>query len=508
MDIREILRQIEAGESDRAIGRNLKVDRATVSRYRHWAEQEKLLAGELPSIEELGQRLKEGLPAAAVPQNVSSVEEYRAIVIELRERGVNVKTVWRRLVERGFNGSAHAVYRFVWQLEGKSHDELTVRVERAPGEEAQVDFGYAGQMLDEDGQLRKTWVFVMTLSWSRHMYIEFVFDQRLETWLQVHVNAFAFFGGAAHSIVCDNLKAAVVRASWNGDLPEVQWAYRELAEHYHFLIGPCRPYTPQHKGKVERGVGYVKGSFLAGREVMTRTEANVKGRAWCMREAGQRVHGTTRQQPLARFEQTERATLQPLPMVPYELVTWKQAKLHRDGYVVFNNAYYSAPFRYVGQSLWVRGSQTAVKLYTVDYELVSSHTRVDAGQRQTIIDHLVPYKQPGLLWDAQVLQEKAEDIGSATSQAVQDLLKNRVVDPLPTTRRLLKLAERYSPERLEAACGRALVYGDATYTTVKGILKQNLDKCIPPASSITAPAATTFVRTSVELLGSLAQVQL
>ena len=112
MDIREILRQIEAGKSDRAIGRNLKVERATVGRYRHWAEQEKLLTGELPSIEVLGQRLKEGLPATSVPQNVSSVEEYRAIVIELRERGVNGKTVWRRRVERGFNGSANAGYRF------------------------------------------------------------------------------------------------------------------------------------------------------------------------------------------------------------------------------------------------------------------------------------------------------------------------------------------------------------------------------------------------------------
>src|SRR5881227_279771 len=88
-----------------------------------------------------------------------------------------------------------------------------------------------------------------------------LFDQKLSTWLQVHVNAFGYFGGVVSRIVCDNLKAAIVRASWTGDLPEVQWAYRELAEHYHFLIGPCRPGTPQHKGKVERGVAYVKGSF-------------------------------------------------------------------------------------------------------------------------------------------------------------------------------------------------------------------------------------------------------
>jgi transposase len=507
MDIREILRQLRAGESDRAISRSMKLDRATVKRYRAWAEREGLMTGALPTPEALEKRLKESLGSVAVPQNVSSVEPYRTQVVELRERGVNIKTVWRRLVERGFRGSMHAVYRFVWQLEGKSTAGLTVRVEREPGEEAQVDFGYAGYLLDEHGVARKAWAFVMTLSWSRHMYVEFVFDQRLETWLQVHVNAFAFFGGVVQRVVCDNLKAAIVRASWNGDMPEVQWAYRELAEHYQFLIGPCRPATPQHKGKVERGVGYVKGSFLAGRDMMTRREANRAARAWCLEEAGQRVHGTTRQQPLVRFEQTERATLRALPSAAYELAVWKQVKLHRDGYIVFENAYYSAPFRYVGQSLWVRGTRTDVKLYTSDYQAVASHSRVEAGQRQTQPDHVVPYKQPGLFWNAQTVQDKAAQIGSATLQTVQALLGTPVIDPLPTTRRLLKLAEQYTPERLEAACARALVYGDTTYTTVKGILKQNLEGLPIPTSSITPPA-TTFVRSPQELLGNLAEVQL
>jgi transposase len=482
----------------------MKIDRDTVRRYRAWAQQKGLL--ELPPIEELGRLLKESIAERAAPQNVSSVEPYRTMVEDLRGQGVNIKTVWYRLKERGFRGSMHCVYRFVWQLEGKDK-KLTTRVETEPGEEAQVDFGYAGYMLDETGKARKAWAFVMTLSWSRHMYVEFVFDQRLSTWLQVHVNAFTFFGGVVRRIVCDNLKAAIVRASWTGDLPEVQWAYRELAEHYHFLIGPCRPRTPQHKGKVERGVAYVKGSFLAGREMMSLKDANGLVRAWCMGDAGHRIHGTTRQQPLARFEQTERAILQALPSTSYELAVWKQVKLHRDGYVVFENAYYSAPFRLVGQSLWVRGSHADVKIYTADYQLVTSHNRVEAGGRQTQRDHLVPYKQPGVLWDVAFVQEKAGQIGSATQQTMQALLSTPVIDPLPTARRLLKLAERYSPERLEAACARAQAYGDTTYTTIKGILKQNLETLAMPASSITPPAIT-FVRSSEELLGSLVAVQL
>ena len=123
-----------------------------------------------------------------------------------------------------------------------------MRVEVKPGEEAQVDFGYAGRMIDPaDGSLRKAWVFTMVLSFSRHQYVEFVFDQKVETWLALHQHAFAYFGGVPERVVLDNLKAAIVRACW--DDPQVQRSYRECAEHYGFLISPCRPGTPEHKGK-------------------------------------------------------------------------------------------------------------------------------------------------------------------------------------------------------------------------------------------------------------------
>jgi hypothetical protein len=136
-------------------------------------------------------------------------------------------------------------------------------------------------------------------------------------------------------------------------------AYRECAEHYGFLIAPCRPRTPQHKGKVEQGgVHYVKRNFLGGREATPLPQANQEVRTWCLTTAGERCHGTTREQPLARFQETEQLALQPLPDAPYDLAVWKQVKLHRDCHVVFDNAYYSAPFRLVGQQLYARGGST------------------------------------------------------------------------------------------------------------------------------------------------------
>jgi transposase len=369
------------------------IDRKTVARYRDWAAEQGLLEGRLLSLSELHRLLKETLPSPPPPQNVSSAEPYQELIEKLRQEGVEIAAIRERLKERGFAGSYSAVYRYVRKLEPLT-PEVTVRVETRPGEEIQVDFGYAGLMIDPDtGKLRKTWVFVATLSWSRHQYAEFVFDQKVETWLRLHRNTFSFLNGVPTRVVIDNLKAAIIRACWHD--PQAQQSYRECAEHYGFLIDPCRPRTPKHKGKVEQGgVHYVKRNFLGGREPTTITQANRDVLRWVMTTAGQRIHGTTKEKPLERYE-TERTALLPLPNTPYDMAVWKQLKLHRDCYVVFEQSYYSAPFRLVGQQLWVRGGTQEVQIYTNDYQLVATHPRAQRpGRRLTHPDHLPPYSCP------------------------------------------------------------------------------------------------------------------
>ncbi len=197
MDIREILRRIRAGQSNRAIAGALQMDRKTVGRYHRWAAEQKLLEGELPPMGELQALVAATLPPQQPPQNVSTVEPYREVVKRLHEEGVEMAAIHQRLQERGYTGSYSSVRRFVSGLDPR-RPEVTVRVETRPGEEAQVDFGYAGKMLDPDsGAERKAWAFVMTLSWSRHQYVEFVFDQKVATWLRCHKNAFQFFQGGA-----------------------------------------------------------------------------------------------------------------------------------------------------------------------------------------------------------------------------------------------------------------------------------------------------------------------
>jgi transposase len=430
------------------------------------------------------------------------VEPYRDVVVALHQAGVAGTAILARLHERGYTGTLASVYRFLHRL-APPHPQATVRVEREPGSEAQVDFGYAGLMRDPvTGALRKTWAFVMVLAYSRHQYVEFVFDQALPTWIQLHGHAFTFFGGVPHRVVLDNLKAGIVKACV--DDPHVQSTYRECAEHYGFLLAPCRPRTPEHKGKVEQGgVHYVKRNFLGGRAPTLITQANVEVRHWCLTTAEQRLHGTTKESPLHRFEAVERAQLQPLPAAPYDLAVWKRVKLHRDCYVVFEQAFYSAPFHLIGQLLWVRGGSDEVRLYTSTYELVATRPRAPRpGARVTHPDHLPPEKVPGAFWTHESCQTMAAAVGPATVELVDTLLADAVLDRLPRVIRVLKLQERVGPQRLEAACARALHFGDLSYRTLKRILDHGLEAEELPVTPPPIPSCI-FARTAAELLGEL-----
>jgi len=503
MDIREMIRHIREERSDRQIGKDLGVDRRTVKRYRQWAQEQGLLKGELPDHQSLLQLLDATMPEKMPPQNNSKAGPYQERIEKLLKEKVKVTAIYDRLREQGYSGSYASVLRLARQIDPKPVKTYT-RKECEPAEEAEVDFGYVGKMRDAEGKLRKAWAFVMVLAWSRYAYVEFVFDQKVETWLRCHRNALEFFGGVPQRLVIDNLKSGITQAIW--DDPQVQMAYRECAEHYGFLILPCRPATPEHKGKVEGGVGYVQGRFMGGKDMLELVQANRDVRKWCQNEAGMRTHGTTKEQPRRRFEEVEKGRLKPLPSTPYDLAIWKQAKLHRDCHIVFEGSYYSAPFRLVGQTLWVCAGTRQVRLFTEKHELVATHERAaKPGIRQTHRDHYPAEKLPGWERTRQSCLAQAAELGPAVQQVVQQMLDDPVLDRMHQAGRLLRLAEKYGRQRLEAACQRALNYGDPAYKTVKGILSHNLDLENQPVQ-VQLPPAHTFSRQADELVGDLVEV--
>jgi len=498
LDIRELIRQLQAGQSARQIAKNMHLSRVTVGKYRTWAMTHDLLNHALPTAEELARLLAQDQVLQPSVSTVSSVEPYRAVVIDLRQRGLEMMAVFQRLRDdHDYVGTYSSVRRFVQALEPVQPD-ATIRIERLPGEEVQVDFGYAGLMFEAAGQVRRAWAFVMTLAYSRHQYVEFVFDQSVETWLLCHQHAFEYFGGVPRKVVLDNLKAGIVQACF--DEPQVQRAYRDCAEHYNFLIAPCRVREPQEKGKVESGVHYVARNFLAGREPAALSANNVKVRAWIEQIAGVRDHGTTHWQPLVQFKAIEQATLSALPATPFEIATWKQAKLHRDCYVQFDKAYYSAPVRYIGQALWVRGDAQTVRIFA-DYTLLATFPRATGpGQRQTNLDHLPVAKADALTLTPARCQAEAAQIGVATQQVVQQLLDERPLDRLRTARKVLRLTETYTSGRLEQACARALRFETATYRSIKQILLKGLEAEDASAARLPESAPPLFARSTQELL--------
>ena len=304
----------------------------------------------------------------------------------------------------------------------------------------------------------------------------------------------------------DNLKAAIIKAYTRDDDPQVQQSYRECAEHYGFLIDPCLPRKPQHKGKVEKGgVGYLKQSFVPLLEDEdSLTTANHKLRQWLLTTAGLRIHGTTRQAPLARFEHTERAKLLPLPPTAYDPAVWKQCKLHRDVHVTFEKSYYSAPHRFVGQILWVRAGLREIRLFSEKFELVSTHPRAtEPGQRFTQADHLPPDKAQALTLTRETCQSQAEAIGPATRQVVTELLAASPVDRFRTAVRVLRLADTYTAARLEAACALGLKHGDVALPTLKRLLQNRLEAMVSAQPAPPAAETLVFARSADELASAI-----
>jgi transposase len=470
---REVLARLRAGDTDREVARSGMMGREKVAAFRAtaaaqgWLQLERALPDEASIAQVQGQQRRSR-------STVSSVEGWRELIGTWLDQGVQGTTIHAALGRNhGYTGSYSAVARMVKAIRGAQPANLTMRLHFEPGAAAQVDFGAGPMLRDTQGVERRTWAFVMTLCFSRHQYVEFVWDQTVATWQGCHRRAFQWFGGVPSRVIIDNAKCAITKACAND--PLVQRAYAECALGYGFKIDPCPPHDPQKKGIVESGVKYVKNGFLPLREIRDITDLNEQVRQWVMSDAGQRVHGTTRQAPLALFE-LERDALQPLPAIAPDIGTWHQATLHRDCHLKFDLSLYSAPFALAGQRLWLKATDSSVVIYH-EYHHVHTHPRArHRGERLTVRDHLPPDAAAFLTHDRQYCLACAASVGAACHAFINGLLDDRILERLRTAQNVLRLAKTYGAERLEAACTRALAHDSLSYRTVKSILAGGFDR--------------------------------
>jgi len=500
---RHIIHCMRMGQSDRAIataklmGRLKCAELRSIARDRGWLEP-----GPLPEDTELAEVFEKIRCRNATRQSMSLPHEAR--IEQWLEQGIPATTIHRALVEQfGFSGSYSSIRRMTQKLKGR-HPKVTCILDFAPGDAAQVDFGKGPTITDAfSGKATRTWIFVMTLCFSRHMYAEIVTDQKVGTWLACHRGAFEFFGGVPARLIIDNAKCAITRACIRD--PEVQRSYGELAEGYGFLISPCPPRDPKKKGRVEAGVKYVKKGFTPLRSFRSLADANGRLSRWVIETAGNRIHGTTHQKPLTLFAETEKALLRRLPDIPMEAATWTRLKLHADCHLRFEKSIYSAPFRLAGQELWIKATDTTVKVYH-DLEMVAIHPRLrKPGTRSTVDDHLPPEAIAFKIRDPQWCLRQAESVGIDCLRLVRALLDNGVLDNLRAAQGVIGLIRKYGPVRLENACRRALFFDNVKYRSVKSILEQGLDQTALPDDSdrpslrLTYTAAGRFIRHAGDL---------
>jgi transposase len=474
-EIDTILTLHRTRHSNREIAALLGVDRETVGKHLARAkaqDQPNAPTGNLPSDSDGCQPnapIGEVGPPRSGPK--SACAPFREAILTKVEQGLEAVRIHQDLVEEHREGapSYYSVRRFIARLRRKTPLPFR-RMETAPGEEAQVDFGTGAPVRMADGKIRRPWIFRIVLSYSRKAYSEAVWQQSTEAFIGCLENAFRYFGGAVKRLVIDNLKAAVARADWYD--PEVHPKLQSFARHYGTVFLPTRPYMPRHKGKVESSVKYVKRNALKGRIFTSLAEENRFLLEWEKHVADRRIHGTTKQQVEKLFEEAERRDLLPLPAERFPFFHEARRAVHRDGFIEVDKAFYSAPPEYVGHHVWVRWDGRLVRLFNDRWEQLIAHAKTEPGRFRTAPQHIPQEKVSAVERGTDALLRQIAAIGPHTRQWAEATTQARGVEAVRVLVGLKHLAGKHDSEAMEEACRVALSHGAYRLRTIRRLLER------------------------------------
>ena len=479
---REILRQYSLGLNKSQIAAACGYSRNTVAHAISLAEENGL---SYPLPEGMSDKqLAEILYPASAAKPEYKMPDYEYVAREMQKSGVTLNLLWLEYCEQCSNNgeTPYQLTQFKkYYRDYTLKNSATMHLNHKPGEIMQVDWsGDTASVMDTDtGEMIPVYVFVATLPYSGYSYVEGFFSMDQECWTTAHVNAYRYFGGVARIIQCDNLKTGVDKHGRNE--VKLNKAYSELAEHYNTAILPCRVRSPKDKAMVEGTVGVISTFILAAlrnNTFLSIRELNdaISERLYAFNHKPFQKRDGSR---AIAFEE-EKAFLMPLPSTPFELSSWKIATVAPNYHISVDKMNYSVPYEYIKRKVDVRMTRNTVEIF-FDGNRICSHRRLYGrpNQYSTNEEHMPKDHQKYIQWNGDRFIKWAEKIGVNAAMVVKAILSGYKVEQqgYKSYMGLLKLADKYTPDRLENACKRALSFTSRpSYKNIQVILSSGQDK--------------------------------
>ena len=493
---REILRLASLGLSQQSIADSCGVSKKTVNRVLKRAKEMDICwpldANETDAV--LADRLFPSAPKQAA--SGKKMPDFNYIQKELLRNGVNKKLLWTEyLVECRQSGEEPLMYsQFCYHIQqDEQKRNAAMHISRKPGEQVEVDWaGDPASITDPDtGEIIPAWLFVGVMTYSQYPYVEAFINEKQRSWITAHVHMYEYFGGVARILVPDNTKTAVIHnSSWYTQ--ELNAVYHEMAEHYNTAIIPARVRAPRDKPVAEGVVGVISTwitAALRNEQFFSLAELNRSIRE----KLEEFVHRPFQKKEGTRYEifrDEELPLLAKLPAAPYELAEWKKATVQFNYHISVDGMLYSVPYEFIKRKVDVRVTDTVIEIF-YNHNRIASHRRLTGrkGQYSTITEHMPSNHQEYLEWNGDRFRRWAERIGSNTCRVINSILASQRVEQQSyrSCMGLLKLAEKYSDRRLEAACEKALSYtASPSYKSVRNILAAGMDKTGQDPQDVTA----------------------
>ena len=496
---REILRLASLGLSQQDIADSSGSSKKTVNRVLRRAKELNIFWPLEPNETDAILAVKFFPPSQDQVSSTKRMPDFDYIQKELLRDGVTKKLLWTEYLEecRQLGDEPLMYSQFCYYIQqDEQKRRATMHISRKPGEQIEVDWaGDPAHIIDPDtGEIRPAYLFVGVLTYSQYPYVEAFINEKLPSWIAAHVHMYEYFGGVTRILVPDNTRTAVIHNNkWYDQ--ELNTVYHEMAEHYNTAVIPARVKAPKDKPNVEGSVGNISTwitAALRNEQFFSLAELNRAIRRKLEEFANrpfQKKEGTRYE----IFRNEELPLLAKLPDTPYELAVWKQATVQFNYHISVEGMLYSVPYEFIKRKVDVRVTDTVIEIF-YNHNRIASHRRLYGrkGQYSTITEHMPQDHQKYLEWNGDRFRKWAERIGTNTCKVVNAILASQRVEQQSyrSCMGLLKLADKYTSQRLEAACQKALSYtATPSCKSISNILATGQDKInTEPTAPVAAPA--------------------